>query len=43
MVSLGLAAPDFTAPSTTGGSLELSSLKGNPVVLYFFHKAFTPL
>ena len=35
---LGDAAPDFTLPTDGGGSLTLSALKGNAVVLYFYPK-----
>lgn len=32
----GQAAPDFTAPLSTGGNLKLSSLRGKAVYLNFF-------
>lgn len=32
---IGAAAPDFTLPATTGGSLHLASLRGQTVLLYF--------
>ncbi|MFD1197333.1 peroxiredoxin [Brucella gallinifaecis] len=34
---LGELAPDFTLPSDSG-TITLSSLKGNPVVIYFYPK-----
>jgi peroxiredoxin Q/BCP len=34
----GSAAPDFEAPSSEGGTLRLSSLRGKIVVLYFYPK-----
>ncbi len=42
MLKVGERAPDFTARTTNGGALTLSSLRGRSVVLYFFPKAFTP-
>lgn len=38
----GTKAPDFTLPTHDGGKLKLSSLKGAPVVLYFYPKDDTP-
>ena len=38
----GTPAPDFTAPTDTGESLSLTSLRGKPVVLYFYPKDDTP-
>lgn len=38
MPALGAPAPDFTVLTDTGSSLTLSSLKGRPVVLYFYPK-----
>ena len=32
----GQPAPDFTLPSTAGGELTLSSLRGHDVVLVFY-------
>jgi len=39
VVQVGELAPDFTAPTESGSPLTLSSLRGRPVVLYFFPKA----
>lgn len=36
-------APDFEADSFDGRKVRLSELRGRPVVLYFFPKAFTPI
>jgi peroxiredoxin Q/BCP len=38
----GAKAPDFTLPTQDGSKLKLSSLKGAPVVLYFYPKDDTP-
>lgn len=38
----GSNAPDFTLPTHDGTKLKLSSLKGVPVVLYFYPKDDTP-
>jgi peroxiredoxin Q/BCP len=38
MVQDGDKAPDFELPTETGEDLNLSSLKGKPVVLYFYPK-----
>jgi peroxiredoxin Q/BCP len=35
-VDEGRPAPDFTLNSDTGEAISLSSLKGSPVVLYFY-------
>jgi thioredoxin-dependent peroxiredoxin len=42
MVVAGEPAPDFEAPDQDGAPFRLSSLKGSPVVLYFYPKADTP-
>ena len=42
MPRVGERAPDFTARTTDGDELTLSSLRERNVVLYFFPKAFTP-
>lgn len=38
----GDRAPDFTLPSSSGGSVRLSDLRGKNVVLYFYPKDDTP-
>lgn len=38
MLTPGTLAPDFTLPTDTGEALTLSSLRGQPVVLYFYPK-----
>ncbi len=38
----GNKAPDFTLPTHDGEKLKLSSLRGAPVVLYFYPKDDTP-
>ena len=38
----GAKAPDFTLPTHDGTKMKLSSLKGSPVVLYFYPKDDTP-
>jgi len=42
MIAVGDPAPDFVAPNQDGTSFRLSSLRGSPVVLYFYPKADTP-
>jgi peroxiredoxin Q/BCP len=42
MVEEGKPAPDFELPSDTGERVRLSSLRGKPVVLYFYPKDDTP-
>jgi peroxiredoxin Q/BCP len=38
----GEKAPEFDAPTHDGKSLTLASLRGHPVVLYFYPEADTP-
>lgn len=40
--AVGSAAPDFTLPTQGNGSVTLSALKGQNVVLYFYPKDDTP-
>jgi len=42
MIAAGSPAPDFEAPDQDGRPFRLSSLRGSPVVLYFYPKADTP-
>jgi thioredoxin-dependent peroxiredoxin len=42
MLAPGDAAPDFEAPDQDGAPFRLSTLRGSPVVLYFYPKADTP-
>jgi len=37
-VTIGDEAPDFTMPTDGNGSMTLSTLRGKPVVLYFYPK-----
>ena len=41
MLKIGDHAPDFTAEATNGSNVSLGALRGRPVVVYFFPKAFT--
>jgi thioredoxin-dependent peroxiredoxin len=42
VIAAGDAAPDFTLQTDAGQPLTLSSLRGRPVVLYFYPKDDTP-
>jgi thioredoxin-dependent peroxiredoxin len=42
MVAVGEPAPEFQAPDQDGKEFRFSSLKGSPVVLYFYPAADTP-
>ena len=42
MVAPGETAPEFEVPDQDGKPFRLSSLRGAPVVLYFYPKADTP-
>jgi peroxiredoxin Q/BCP len=41
MLKVGDQAPDFRLQADNGQEVALSSLRGKPVVLYFFPKALT--
>jgi thioredoxin-dependent peroxiredoxin len=41
-LAVGDPAPDFTLPTADGGSLTLSDLRGQHVVVYFYPAAMTP-
>jgi peroxiredoxin Q/BCP len=41
-VTVGSAAPDFTAPDQHGNQVSLSQFRGQVVVLYFYPKDDTP-
>ena len=41
-VEPGKKAPDFTLPADDGTKVKLSSLRGQPVVLYFYPRDNTP-
>jgi len=42
VIEEGQPAPGFTLPSDTGEDVSLESLRGKPVVLYFYPKDDTP-
>ena len=42
-VGVGDPAPDFTLPSSGGGTVTLSSYRGNPVVLAFYTADDSPV
>src|SRR6188508_2495943 len=42
MIEEGRPAPAFTLPSDSGEDVSLESLRGRPVVLYFYPKDDTP-
>lgn len=41
-VTVDQPVPDFQAPATNGQTVELSALKGQQVVIYFYPKDNTP-
>jgi thioredoxin-dependent peroxiredoxin len=42
VLRIGDRAPDFHGLGTDGGLVRLDQFTGRPLILYFFHKAFTP-
>jgi peroxiredoxin Q/BCP len=42
VIEEGTPAPEFELPSDSGETVKLSSLRGKPVVLYFYPKDDTP-
>src|SRR5262245_41050262 len=42
MLTEGQPAPDFSLPDQDGKAVSLKSLRGSPVVLYFYPKDDTP-
>jgi len=42
VIETGQAAPDFSATADDGSTVTLQSLRGRPVVLYFYPKDDTP-
>ena len=42
MIEEGKPAPDFELTTDRGDTVSLSSLRGQPVVLYFYPKDDTP-
>ena len=42
MIQSGAIAPDFELQTDEGNRLRLSSLRGRPVVLFFYPKDSTP-
>ena len=41
LLAVGAEAPDFSAEAHDGTSIQMSALKGAPVVLYFYPKDMT--
>jgi len=42
LIEVGTPAPDFTLPDQDGNDVQLSQLRGQRIVLYFYPKADTP-
>jgi peroxiredoxin Q/BCP len=42
MLKVGAVAPPFVGRTADGRGVRLEDLAGRPVIVYFFHKAFTP-
>lgn len=41
-INIGTPAPNFELPDQDGNMVSLASLKGKPIVIYFYPKDFTP-
>jgi peroxiredoxin Q/BCP len=42
MIKLNQPAPDFQARTTAGGIFRLADLRGKPLAMFFFPRAFSP-
>ena len=42
MLKVGIQAPQFVGRAADGSTISLRQILGQPLILYFFHKAFTP-
>ena len=42
MIKLNQPAPDFQARTTAGSVFRLADLRGKPVAMFFFPRAFSP-
>jgi peroxiredoxin Q/BCP len=42
MIKLNQPAPDFQARTTAGNVFHLADLRGKPMALFFFPRAFSP-
>ncbi len=40
--AIGLEVPDFSLPATSGKIFQLSALRGQPLIIYFYPKDSTP-
>ncbi len=40
--AIGLEVPDFSLPATSGKTFQLSALRGQPLIIYFYPKDSTP-
>ncbi|GAB1393145.1 peroxiredoxin [Rhodocyclaceae bacterium] len=40
--AIGLKVPDFSLPATSGKTFQLSALRGQPLIIYFYPKDSTP-
>jgi peroxiredoxin Q/BCP len=43
MLEEGQPAPGFTLPTDAGDEVSLESLRGKPIVLYFYRRTTRPL